>query len=56
MKDDNEQVYDLLNLIGLPQEASNIIYFVVFAVSLVLLTWAFFIIIKSKQKSKQKVT
>ena len=36
------QVEDLLELMGLPQEASNIIYFVVFAASLAMVIWALF--------------
>ena len=39
---DDTQIDDLLELIGLPQEASNVIYFVVFAASLVMLLWAIF--------------
>ena len=39
---DDTRIDDLLELIGLPQEASNVIYFVVFAASLVMLLWAIF--------------
>ena len=42
MQDGNNKIDDLLELIGLPQEASNVIYFVVFAASLVMLLWAIF--------------
>ena len=42
MQDGNNKIDDLLELFGLPQEASNVIYFVVFAASLVMLLWAIF--------------
>ena len=42
MQEDNTPVDDLLELIGIPQEVSNVIYFVVFACSLAMLLWAIF--------------
>ena len=39
-QDGNEEVKDLLNLVNIPQEVSNVVYYLVFVVSVLVLLWA----------------
>jgi len=48
LKDSNDEVKDLLNLIGLPQIISNLFYIYVFICSIIVLIWAIYYQIKKK--------